>query len=292
MSERPTNPNLPKPEIPKQEVELSPEVIEMVMEKVEDIYTPGTAFHVLNALQKWHGEKGNVTDIETIDDVLRDGVLGKIPERGEEPLSRHRGAFVEDIKSGKMPRVWFDIVGRSARYNLPHDSIWMQGGVVSVAIIFDLSKFSDGIGQEEDYRQKLEELKKRGSTDPEADYRKEHEKIGTFFSSSAYRPLDHNLFNTKGFTMSNEGSGFTLFGRVSPRHFRGIILRLRKQGQKELKVEDDQTRIQGEVDKIVSKQLKTYKNKPEMLLPIYDSRGHLLWPKQVDYKELYKEEEK
>lgn len=299
MGERPPKPESLHSKVPIERRELSPEIIEMVMEKVEDINASETAFHVLGAAEKWHGEKRPVTEIKIINDVLRDGILGQTVNRRHErqsskeklPISQ-RGTYVEDVKKGELPRVWFDIIGRA---DLTQPSIagafWMQGKI-SVAVVFDLSKFTDGIGKEEDYEQRLKELEESGSINPKADYIQQHSKIGTFFPSDGSGPMSPLEWNDEGLTVGTRDFGHLLLGRVSPRHFKGIALRVCKIGEDgRYKDETDQTKIQNEVDKIVTAQSKIYQREPNMLLPIYDVQGNLLWPEQLSYEKKYKMEE-
>lgn len=306
MGERPTNPNIPKPEIPKQEVELTPEVIEIVMRKVEDICTSGTAYHVFNA-NRYDKKK------EILVDVLRDGILGLTQERIQEQQRLHqekkdapytqRGAYVEDVRGGELPRLWFDIVGRSKGTYGIENSYWMNSyrynrAPINIAIVFDLLDFTDGIGGREEYLEQLEDLKKSGSEKPADDYIRNHSRIGTYFPADTRGPKDPaetDWWNRNNQTMSASDEGHVLFGRISPRYFKGIVLKVNNlEESKEtnsLEEERDPVIIQNEMKKIVDLQLKVYKLKPDNLIPIYDTRGNLLWPKQMNHEDLKKEEE-
>lgn len=307
MSEKPPHPEGTQQEIARQEIELSPEVIEKIMEKVEDINEPDTAFHVLNA------ERPDKEEI--LIDVLRDGILGQTHERRDEAERAYnqkkprphtqRGAYVEDVKSGKMPRVSFDIVGRMS--NGPYyisEAHYMESvlGATNIAIIFDLTKFSDGIGTQEEYEQELETLKAKGSTRPELDYLDSKLKMGTFWPGHGGNPSppreNDDLWSSddpkEARTLSTaKDYGHVLMGRVSPRHFKGIVLKVhtpeRRLGY--LGVERDPNIIQEEVKKIVDKQRKVYRLNPDKILPIYDIYGNLLWPKQMSREDIEKEEE-
>lgn len=282
MSERLPKLECPQPEIVKQENELGPEVIETVMGKIEDIRVPGTAFHVLNANRYQKNKKE-----ETLGHMLRDGILGLTRERVSEeqraagekrpPSHTQRGAYIEDLKSGKLPTVFFDIVGR----NTDQDGFWLGHASGKIAIIFDLSHFVDGIGQQQDFERQLDTLRENRSTNPWKDYLKEHVKIGKYFPTDGTFPNKPFGWTKDGKSIGQIDMGHQLFGRVSPRHFKGIIL----EPPSDTAVQDEMIR------KIVEIQLNVYKLQPEKLLPIYNRAGDLLWPKQLRHEKIIEENE-
>lgn len=218
------------------ENELSPETIEMVMKKVVDIQAYGTAFQVLNA------NRGNKKEV--LADILRNRILGltkarKDEERrahyeGRNPSHTQRDAYVEDIKSGELPQVWFDMLGRSRFTDNMKKSYWMNSfrynqAPINIALVFDISKFTDGIGGSEDYLEELQKLKEGGSENPADDYIKNHSKIGTYFPANTEGPKDPaetDWWNDENQTQSNPDEGHVLFGRISPRYFKGIVLKV------------------------------------------------------------------
>lgn len=302
MSENQPKPESLQTEISKQETKLSPEIIELVMEKVENILKPDLAFHVLNA-----NRQPKERD-EILGDMLRDGILGITRERKAEQQKAHyekrppshtqRGAYVDDVKSGGLPQIWFEINGRIQLKSSIEDSIWMNTSIVpvNIAIVFDLSHFTDGIGTHERYEQQIEKIKKSGSKYPKNDYIQQQSSIGTFFPATTIGPSEpqawmRGLQKTKG----EMDTGFVLLGRVSPRYFKGIVLKVNREVKEHVdpthtysrdNEESDPVAIQTVLKKIVDMQLKIYKLTPDKILPVYDRHGNLLWPRQMSRNNL------
>jgi hypothetical protein len=118
--------------------------------------------------------------------------------------------------------------------------------------------------------------------------------------------------------------GFILWHRVAPKYFSGLFLRIHKpvhiytdeevkkklEGwvdprrpdyqeiveyrKKELNDEEERTPqdetdpilIQKRIQEVVGTMEATYKDKPEMMVPIYDRGGNLLWPRQMSYEDI------
>ena len=87
-------------------------------------------------------------------------------------------------------------------------------------------------------------------------------------------------------------AGFILCHRVAPRLFSGIVLSpgkenpVKGEGAGRNFIED--TDYAPHVQKIVDEMMEADKEKPELLVPIYDLYGNLLWPKQMPYEEVKK----
>ena len=131
----------------------------------------------------------------------------------------------------------------------------------------------------------------------------------------------------RGSTIPTDEYGFIVWHRVAPRNFSGIFLRthepqriyteeevgqrmqkwgvtpdrpdyketitretehLNRQEETNTRDETDPQKIQQHVNEVVRAMQETYKNKPEMMVPIYDRGGNLLWPQQMSYEETKK----
>ncbi len=110
--------------------------------------------------------------------------------------------------------------------------------------------------------------------------------------------------------------GFRLRHRVPPHLFRGVIFRAHRPRTNEEKkvildytakhtpwvldttkkdlLEEDNIKTlnpaacEAIAKKLVSLQMQIYKDKPQLLLPIYDTDGNMWWPKQMSYEEIKK----
>jgi len=86
--------------------------------------------------------------------------------------------------------------------------------------------------------------------------------------------------NKRGESMVDEETGFYLSPRIAPRNFKGFVMNLLG----DLSEEAKKTRVTA----VVEMQKKVFQDKPELFIPIYDSIGNLLWPKKMSYKEVKK----
>lgn len=299
------------------EQELSPEVIEKTMEKVQDTNAKGLAYSVIKN--------------ENLEQILNQGLLGTLTPR-------------EDITPAKWIRygperrtsvVYFSIVGRRyGRYWQPNELEIRNSLLMSVysepriAIILDLTHFKEEIPSS--LRSRLEKrIIPRSNTfwcdDPMVEESWERNFFGL-------RPRDRKILERikserediteKGEPKSSSDYGFALSPRVAPRLFRGIVCKaVRKKTDEEI-IQDIKKRVsQGDifipgypdlermkeaekkenyysytdkdpeiirkmVEKTVFLMRKIYKGKEHLLLPIYDVHGNLWWPKKMSYEEV------
>lgn len=280
-------------ETKKLEKELSPEAKKMIMEKIQDINLPEIAFHTIIGLNRRD---------ETLQGLLQDGILGvDTKTRREEKYKsdfNQRQAWITDMKKkGELPKVWFDISGRYTQ-SAPtmKDSFWLRTSnatkPLSITIVFDLSKYNDPIGTYSEYQSELEKIKDSGSSDPEKDFIKQNSKLGSYMPADTEGPDIH--FMTRQPDERTRGgwdSGYVLFGRIPPRFFQAIVVRyFREEVDKygENTEETNPSIIQEKVLEIANEMLSVDKDKPNLLLPIYDTQGNLLWPEQMDHEEVQK----
>jgi hypothetical protein len=275
-----SHPTLPAEQMDKAtnesfEEELSPEVIEKIMEKVQDINQEGTAYSVIGATRgPGHADALNESVLKyDLPNVLKSGLLGQ-------PIPYEEGfSFEEWWKHGTRERdnqvLHFNIVGRS------YERVRMRGSYFwnpdSTGIIFDISQF-----QEQTPGWKRGRKIKNfctGGPDMWRDWQKyfgdlelgdEHIKAHPKFLEA----LKSGVIDKEGRPLPHTEYGFTLFSRVAPRYFRGLVL-----GNKY--TEDDLKQIINQMEQV-------YQGKENLLLPIHDDKGNLLWPKQMSYEEVKK----
>lgn len=276
------------------QAELTLEQIEKIMVKVQDINLPEIAFHTIISLNR----RGGI-----LRSVLKDGILGIDTETRREAKYKsdfdQRQTWITDMKrKGKLPKVWFDISGRYTQ-SAPtmKDSFWLRERNVtkplSVTLVFDLSKFKDPIGTRDSYNEELKKLTDAGSLDPKKDFIKQNSKLRNYMPADTQGPCitDGSFFYAEkrsGKARGGWDSGYVLFSRIPPRLFQGIVIRYYgKVGKYGEDVEEtNRSILEEKALEIVNEMLSVDKDKPDLLLPIYDAQGNLLWPKQMSYEEV------
>ncbi|MBI2056316.1 MAG: hypothetical protein HYT37_02960 [Candidatus Sungbacteria bacterium] len=265
----------------EREKELSPEVIEKIMEKVQDINKKGTAYHVLGA----YGERGN--SLGKLPKVLHEGILG---------TGLHSGPWKEPWAEATRKReggLWlcFNIVGRANSFKRTSDqnpieikkSYWWLSG--SIGIIFDPSSFKEispdernkenknvksfwnaGEGMQEIWKKYFKGLR---PGDPRILEHPEFERL-----------KQHNIIDENGFPKADTEHGFEIFSRVSPRFFKGIVVARDFGGVKSLGLHGNSVEFEKEIIEIMQEE--------KVLLPVYDENGNLLWPKPMWYEQVKK----
>ena len=294
------------------ETELSPEIIEMIMNKVQNINQIGTAYSVMHTqideTQKQTEEKFN--------QVLKNGLLGN--SGGE--ISKDKWA--KKVRENRVGVVFFNIIGTEKErtswngyfpvadyrsefrneFRMIADSRWFDSNLsdFTVAVIFDLSKFKPdlplqgpqygvGVKQKPDTfrygygKEDLRDIEDAENNKPDLETaRKQYEqqietlkKEGLIEHDYKFQEEDWPMWIPKIETEY----GFSLSFRVAPRLFKGLVLRVEKAKAEE---------IMKKVDQIVASMREIDKEKEELILPIYDEDGNLLWPKQMSYHEVKK----
>lgn len=236
--------------------ELSPEILEMIMNKVQDINRYGVAFHRI-------GGTSSNDELNRVKFVLKDGLLGR--SRG----SKDAKSWASAVRKKKATaEIYVNITGRfkSVLYGEDQDGNEIEvlspptienaqfGHNQAITVLFDISSFKE-----------IEPME--GNEDEVARKLPAH----SFVVNQFDKPNRYEV-NEKGETVSLKSSlGFELKARVAPRFFSGIILG---------------SESRQDVQSIVSIMLKVDKDKPERILPVYDVKGNLLWPKKMDYEEV------
>lgn len=280
--------------------ELSPEIIEEILEKLADINAPGTGFTVLNAMpnRTLRGVKGNLAEenpehlhqLEKDDEeafvfVLRDGLLSKALKKGEAEIATRSGR-------SSVRRMNFD-PGAYSRF-----FVWLT--------ILNAQKITDEDIRKDDFLRKRLEMFKEGKIGENPIEEYEHPTLlkDPYWEASPTPPIGI-LVDAKPFKYSDpkhgrarKKSGGTtdeiisntpayspgyyqvpITHRVSPRHFRGIVL-----GRGSFSDEE----LAARISRLTNTMRVTEINTPERLMPVYDEHGNLLWPKQMKYEEILK----
>jgi hypothetical protein len=268
------------------EKELSPELIEKIMDKVEDVNKKGMAYHVLGAASS------EVKSMGVLNVLKRDlqfgllGNMGRVSPRKNliEEYSKFKDQnpsfseknWAKSVRKFKPAPVFFNIVGRSeislwnrrlypyAKFEIAN-STWVRSKEDKIVITFDLSKFKE-----------VEDI--------ELFKNPENLKTNTYYN-------DCPSVGSPGYANTEEG--FILSSRVAPRFFKGIVFNLlsnekNDKGENIRKDCTDPVMMQERADEIVSTMKEAYKNREDMLLPVYDVYGNLYWPKNMNYKEVKK----
>lgn len=212
-----------------QESELSPEIIEKIMGKVQDINAPGTPFHV------WHGES-----VDQIQYPLKEGILG-LHHKAEDPELRRTQWKKQMKEEPKM--VYFNIMGRQDTVDgsilkKMEDTAWLveREEKISIAFIFDLTGYEE-IAPTKDITHTINSRsfpRKSFSVHLFSVHGKgEWEKLfgkhtpGSTEVAAHYREGDRHIDAT-GRPVAILDYGFMLPNRIAPRAFKGIVLQQRK----------------------------------------------------------------
>lgn len=282
------------------EQELSPEQIEQIMAKVQDIDRDGIAYRALTGKthEEWLEKKLPYTHLK---DVLINGSLGKQNGRGQ----------VEKNEWAKIQR----------------DSIHGKGGGISQC--FNIV----GRSNDEVEKGKYPRLMRTGSFGK--DRLGGGDQMGIIFDLDKFQELDRSKFGSDSLQLrtysNNDGKpfencdlaefGFSLFPRISPKLLTGIIFRCHEKNNIEekrkhfianilkdkipkipenmydyvypnyinkedlytLNISDDPEDVMKMVTKIVDMMFST-----DLLVPVYDVKGNLWWPKRMSYEEVKK----
>lgn len=304
--------------------ELSPEVLKKVMDKVQDINRPGIGFSGLGKLGenklKSLFKNGLLGDNWREEKEGAGPILGAYKNDADEKEAAT--VWASKTRTKKNTIVHFNITGRMAetqRYwdhrNDPglrdRTDNWMGEGKLQSQI--DMPQWTrrrDGVTVLFD-------------SSPYKEYEADDQiplRPKVFYADDTSGTLHYH----EGQATPEFEYGFNLHYRVRPKDFTGIFLRVHKPAriftdeevkkkmkgwldpkstnyeqeiakykkklnsdeERSLKDEVDPIKIQQRVNEVVEAMTATYKDKPEMMVPIYDRGGNLLWPKPMGYEEV------
>ncbi len=307
MSEKSSQNNIENNPAPKStESALSPEVLEKVMDKVQDIDEKGTAYSNIIALG---GPYKNEVFIKKrkLDIIFRDGLLGTGERSVEvddivEEIKNKKEKWLEEIKTKKIgPYVYFNIVGRALekfkndKPEIAQSEYIHHGSSDAIIFLFDLRSFKEiipTIGQRDKKPGKAHTF---AIDDPtvnqsfafireellrNAEYVKLSETERFEKACKILADKEPKVVNNEGKPKSYTEYGFILSPRVAPRLFRGVVLNIAGETKTDI--------LQNRVNNIFDMMRSVYKNRTQLLIPIYDIHGNLWWPKKMSYEEVKK----
>ncbi|OGZ63195.1 MAG: hypothetical protein A3C58_00030 [Candidatus Staskawiczbacteria bacterium RIFCSPHIGHO2_02_FULL_34_10] len=311
----------------EKEEELSPEIIEKIMEKVQDINKNSTAFTWITDLilppREYFKNKSlcaqlnleNEDDLahdpnlrkkadllflakttKRLDSILKNGVIGgALQYKGQYDMIVNAKKWKNALNQDKQNFVHFNIMGRSLQFvsgkkpvvrtEMEYSMYMKQRG--STGIIFDISDFREL--EPKFYKNNPAKKLKRNTffvNDPivsgiwnrikeEAQDIKIGDerlrKLGKIDSSFKQERSDWKYYFDNGNPLPEEEYGFALSPRIQPKRFRGVVVNIYKDDPKQI------------IENII-KSMSSLKR----LLPVYSTRGELLWPKQMSYGEVKK----
>lgn len=279
------------------EAPLSPETVEKIMEKVQDIDTEGLAYSRIPSFST-----------EAMKKIFQEGLLGVDFRKSGGISAGHKGITKESwVRSarGHSPIIHFNIVGRERGYysrnkkrEVYRSSIGgsYYSGPGAVFVVFNPSKFKEV---------EVETARRVGSGLPEISHK---------FEPNSYVTA-RELYNTEIGRIVDDEHGFLLSSRVAPRFFQGIVFCPEREYdpdeinhikyrevmdalRKSIKEHDrlvlsykrqiDEYKAKKQVTDLIRFQMEADAGKPELLNPIYDTEGNLWWPKQMSYEEVKK----
>lgn len=252
--------NTNEPAIEQNEFVLTPEIEEKIMEKVQDIDKEGTAFSSITFAQD-HSEQ-NIQ--ERLKSILKSGLLGTplaAQFTGKENFN-HQWRSRARARDVQNCLIWFNIVGRIKSINSPNqiEKSLITGDTAIIFVAKHLKELPRGI-----YLDMVAERPKRKI-------------IGSFAAAQKdygyyYQILTEKIFPKKNkyqFKVS-ESWGFVTPFRIRPHYFQGIVI--------------SKNKVPFLANYITS-EIEVNNNKENYLIPIYNTHGDLLWPRQMSYEEV------
>lgn len=303
--------------------ELQPEILKQVVQKIEDIKKEGTAFSVITSNNT---SGFQIFDIgERFTSVLHNGLLstkwahavhGFQFKRNEsdiqidESMGGREGLdkFRENKKDNLPNTVFFNIVGRGAKVQIsleidprtrrpnpneykdiplndtyeksawiidPYNPTRAEKEPYTLTVIFDLNKYKSEC---EDFIKNVKNLSKE---DPAYDAtHQKPSKYRAFTYNSSPKQIENIASSVPltldGLPKTDVSYGFTVLNRVPPKFFKGLVLHTL----------DDVDKQEQNINLVVKKMIEEYSSKPELILPIYDVKGNLLWPEKLTHDQI------
>lgn len=270
----PTQPQQTKVE---DDLELTPELKQLILDKLKDINELGTAFSNLS----FHTDSSRGEAFyEKLFHVLRQGLLGAHGWGSSDAPGEHRAeSWRKNVRRRDnilQPKVWFNIVGRIKNV-YGKNQIQKATPGRTTSIIFDIDKFSEllpgalsnvtGLNRISNSPSKFSAFTERSVTEqimPEA--------LVPHWKSLVEKRYSSQLTNSGRTDYKvRRWAGFEALHRIPPRIFQGIVVGI-----------SDMENLDG----IIKTMISACADKPERLLPIYDESGNLLWPQHLSYEEI------
>ncbi len=290
------------------ELELTPEIEAMVMEKVQDIDTEGIAYSVI--------------DDGKLPDILKYGLLGQSWEKEDKKPGQSNTSEIwkNDIRKKKAMHVFANIVKRNAESvkgkdlngnNLPEPELQASYHVRSltnkIIVLFDPENYllTEPGGRSEKqkagtYKADAAELSQFRSVYPwtEWGYLFAYRVPPRFFEGLVFRKVREQTDEEK-YSLVEEAQQkqpdreACIFGRYYKFHEFDTQKLLKVLEKQSLGVylgpidESDPKILKEHALELAKEQVESFRKK-EYLLPIYDVHGNLWWPRQMSYEEVKK----
>lgn len=282
----------PLPSEPERRInsQLSPEAIEKIMKKVQDINEPETGLHSIS--QHTKSEKDR---LDLLEEEMRSGILGMPYIGGEVEIEPGGAKWLEKVKKREGMFLFFSMIGREIHE--VEENFWMDGSRKDpVAIIFDTNSFKqiDIVDITHIHDKNEGPALDRHSPKTFGTHGIEH--FVEFPKKKIEKPPKSGKYVE--FHFPDRDMGNALNFRVSPRFFKGIVFRLDREitpteiksrcydSNQEITEEHDEVKIQKRVDEIVSRMRSGVGSREDRLVPVYDIHGNLWWPKRMSYDEV------
>lgn len=282
------------------ETELSQEVIEAIMNKVQDINKPGTGVHFLT-----RSLTGGQSDKELLPNILKFGLLGRATPKSKQTPED----WISSVRKRMGAVVFFNIIGRDL--DKVRNSVWLsRTGTLGKDLIVGLIFNTD--------RLKEHQTIKGYAVDYYFGQRKNLEYKPNTFGPNINSENEQYFNNEEGDNPRPPTSddGYAATFRINPNSFNGVVLNFyRKQTEDEIEeriwremrkrglkpseenyqivsswhfgdylIEDkDPENIRKKTEEFVNNLVKSCNGRYDRLLPVYDIRGNLLWPSQISY---------
>lgn len=261
-----------------EKAELSQEALEQVMAKVQDINEPGIGYTCLRT------KAGNTKQLTSI---FHDGLLGqdKYADAWENLVTQDpvRRIWAREARQGKDMQIHFNITGRGSEanwrgidYRTKEPSEIAEGVAVieetiderrPIVILFDTSKFKELEPSSNDTPRPSKTFE---ANDPRVKANWERFKARGGGPSS--------IADEQGWPKPSSEYGFVLRHRIAPREFTGVMLLTNRFFF--------ESKINRALEKLITAMLEANRQREDLLVPVYDESGNLLWPKKMNYQEI------
>lgn len=262
-----------KSDLENTEFKLTPEIKEKIMDKLKDIDAYGTAFSSVSFLS------GHIFSgmRERFQDILKYGFLGTQGGGGDKDIDRRLKDWYRHARARNSfySAVWFNIVGRMR--DVPGKNQIDKSKTIppdGIAVVFDINHFKElepdqlnHLHWDENNRPK-EHILDTFSSSMDMGGR------GTEFLISRIRDriVKNNSEKGNKYTYKNSpAQGFQIPFRIPPNLFQGVVVNA-------LEPET--------MSAYIKTMIEAEKERPERLLPVYNTKGDLLWPEQMTHEKI------
>ena len=278
---------------------LSPEVEAMVMKKVCNVNEKGNG---ITAIMGFRADSEE--NLKKLNDILEMGLLGNAEHKIKDANNR-KAAWVKAARGGQA-KIWMNIVGAGGDIQFVSDAFYFSCDGTELGFLLDLKSYKhkltaikdESCGTSRSYRASpggglgmIERKAVAAGFNPEGTW--EELKAFLIANREKLEVTDETLKYFGQYYIADSENGFVASPRIAPRNFKGLVFRptrgiIRGSYTGRVIKETDKTVADKKLRQIVQQILSTYSQKPELIMPIYDIDGNLLWPNQMSYAEVLK----